>query len=181
MPTQMKAMIAETFLSMAQERHIDKITVKDLAEACHISRQTFYYHFQDILDVIQWSIDQALQEVLAKSLQEKTPQDSLRVFISFTVESTELMLRLLRSQHQEQVEDHMLQAVRSYLRALVRQRSAGHPIPYEDLETALRFFSFGIVGLLLESCGKRTLDPDHLADQMYRLISGKMLSSLFED
>lgn len=181
MPTQMKAMIAETFLSMAQERHIDKITVKDLAEACHISRQTFYYHFQDILDVIQWSIDQALQEVLAKSLQEKTPQDSLRVFTSFTVESTELMLRLLRSQHQEQVEDHMIQAVRSYLHTLVRQRSAGHPIPYEDLETALRFFSFGIVGLLLESCGKRTLDPDHLADQMYRLISGKMLSSLFED
>ena len=53
MPVNMKAMIAETFLTLAGQKNVDKITVKDLVEACGISRQTFYYHFQDIIDVVE--------------------------------------------------------------------------------------------------------------------------------
>ena len=41
MPANMKAMIAETFFSMARGKSMDKITVTDLVERCKISRQTF--------------------------------------------------------------------------------------------------------------------------------------------
>ena len=51
MPADMKEMIAETYARMIRQGDIDKITVKALIEECHISRQTFYYHFQDIMDV----------------------------------------------------------------------------------------------------------------------------------
>ena len=61
MPINMKAVIADAFVSLAQRKNVDKITVKDLVEACGISRQTFYYHFQDILEVIEWSMQQAMQ------------------------------------------------------------------------------------------------------------------------
>ena len=61
MPADMKKIIAETFLKMIQHKNIDKITVKALIEECHISRQTFYYHFQDIMDVLEWSLRQATQ------------------------------------------------------------------------------------------------------------------------
>ena len=55
MPVNMKNMIADAFLAMTARKSVDKITVKDLVEACDISRQTFYYHFQDILEVIECS------------------------------------------------------------------------------------------------------------------------------
>ena len=57
MPANMKGMIADAFVSLSGEKPIDKITVKDLVEKCSISRQTFYYHFQDILEVIEWSAE----------------------------------------------------------------------------------------------------------------------------
>lgn len=44
MPVQVKPMIAEAFIRLSKQKNIDKITVKDLVEACGISRQTFYYH-----------------------------------------------------------------------------------------------------------------------------------------
>lgn len=52
MPVDMKNIISEKFVSMASSKSIDKITVKALIEECDISRQTFYYHFKDIMDVI---------------------------------------------------------------------------------------------------------------------------------
>ena len=41
MSTNMKNVIAETFFAMVKEKGVDKITVKDLVENCHISRLTF--------------------------------------------------------------------------------------------------------------------------------------------
>ena len=53
MPADMKSIIAETFIKMVRRKNIDNITVKSLIEECHISRKTFYYHFQDIMDVLE--------------------------------------------------------------------------------------------------------------------------------
>lgn len=58
MPVDMKTIIANTFMDMFRQGNVDKSTVKQLIDACHVSRQTFYYHFQDILDVMEWSIRQ---------------------------------------------------------------------------------------------------------------------------
>lgn len=47
MPVDVKQVIAETFAGLLEHKNVEKITVKELVDACHISRQTFYYHFQD--------------------------------------------------------------------------------------------------------------------------------------
>ena len=81
MPVQVKPMIAEAFIRLSKQKNIDKITVKDLVEACGISRQTFYYHFQDILEVIEWSLDQAFSHLLEQSLAADDPEAVLRGFL----------------------------------------------------------------------------------------------------
>ena len=69
MPTDMKKIIADTFLKMIEHGNIDKITVKALIEECHISRQTFYYHFQDLMDVLEWSVNQGMKKLVEESLK----------------------------------------------------------------------------------------------------------------
>ena len=174
MPVDMKAVIAGTYLQLVQHGNVDKITVKDLVEACGISRQTFYYHFQDILEVIQWSAQQFFQEVLKRSLEARTPEAAMEAFISAAVQAEPLLLKLLRSQRREQVERLLVQAVRSYLRELLRGREAELSLPYADGEIALSFCADGLVGLLLENCGKKDLNQKLLARQMYGLLSRQL-------
>ena len=71
-PVDMKNIIADALVSMAKQKGIDKITVKALIDACNISRQTFYYHFQDIMEVVEWSMEQATKQTLARSLAAET-------------------------------------------------------------------------------------------------------------
>ena len=61
-----KAAIADTFMELLQEHTIDHITVKDLAEKCGINRQTFYYHFADIYDLMEWTLDNELKKFLER-------------------------------------------------------------------------------------------------------------------
>ena len=60
MKEDMKSVIADTFSEMLEKEDIDKITVTRLIAQCHISRQTFYYHFKDIMDVLEWTFRRAI-------------------------------------------------------------------------------------------------------------------------
>ena len=46
------------------ERPLDKITVTDIAEDCGINRMTFYYHFRDIYDLVEWACQEDARRIL---------------------------------------------------------------------------------------------------------------------
>ena len=37
------------------KKPLDKVTISDITDDCGISRMTFYYHFKDIYDLVEWS------------------------------------------------------------------------------------------------------------------------------
>lgn len=174
MPVNVKPMIADAFLKLSKEKNIDKITVKDIVDECGISRQSFYYHFQDILEVIEWSAEQAFQKLLARSMETDDAEAVFQDFIAASDEASAMLRKLLNSQKREQVERLMVRTVRTYLQEMIRQKGPITDIPYEDAETALSFCTYGIVGLLLEYCEKKDVDRAQLARQMYRLLTGRV-------
>ena len=83
MKEDMKSVIADTFSEMLEKEDIDKITVTRLIAQCHISRQTFYYHFKDIMDVLEWTFRRATQELVEQSLNAKDRLKALTAYITF--------------------------------------------------------------------------------------------------
>ena len=59
--------IMYSLLKLLQEKPIDKITVKDICELCEINRNTFYYYYRDIYQVLE----ELLRIETEKSLKEK--------------------------------------------------------------------------------------------------------------
>ena len=55
-----KQKIARALKQLMSERPLSKITVQDLMESAQMKRQSFYYHFQDIYDVLGWICEQQL-------------------------------------------------------------------------------------------------------------------------
>ena len=55
-----KQRIAAALRQLMQERPLRKITVQDLMDRTQMKRQSFYYHFQDIRDVLAWICTQQL-------------------------------------------------------------------------------------------------------------------------
>ena len=53
MPTFTKNAIRETFIELLKKKFIDKITVKDIVEECGINRNTFYYYYADIYELME--------------------------------------------------------------------------------------------------------------------------------
>ena len=59
-----KEIIAKTFTELLDEKSMSKITVKDIVERCGVNRNTFYYHFKDIPDVVEFILKKKWDEIL---------------------------------------------------------------------------------------------------------------------
>lgn len=170
----MKRMIAQTYADMVKHGNVDKITVKALIEACHISRQTFYYHFQDIMDVLEWSVRESTQTLVEQSLQTDSLREVLRIFIAFSAERYPMLRKLLESQRRAQIEQIMFDAAKAYLEELARHKQKDLPLNYAAHEVLLWYNASGLVGILLQYCGKPDLDREWLAAQLEQLLSGEL-------
>ena len=60
------------------ERPLDKITVTDIAEDCGINRMTFYYHFRDIYDLVEWACQEDARRILDGKRTYTTWQEGFR-------------------------------------------------------------------------------------------------------
>lgn len=118
----MKAVIADTFSQMLDKEDIDKITVTKLIAECHISRQTFYYHFKDIMDVLEWTFRRATQELVQKSLNEEDRLGALTTYVAFVRQNRKKFERLLYSRRWVQIEGMLVEAVTVYLAQIARSK-----------------------------------------------------------
>ena len=61
-----KHAIVATFWQLLEEKTYNKITVQDIVDRCHVNRNTFYYHFQDIYDLLGYIFREEADATLEK-------------------------------------------------------------------------------------------------------------------
>lgn len=168
-------MISTAFLDLTNQKPIDKITVKNIVEMCSITRQTFYYHFQDIMDVIEWSMQQRMEEILEKSLKASSMREAVRILVSSVEEHPEIISKLLKSQKRDQTERLLISTIRAYMQEMIDKKELFMDMKRSDIEMAMNFYSYAIVGILLEINHKRkNADLDLISRQICQLMTGEM-------
>ena len=170
----MKAVIADTFTEMLDKEDLDKITVTKLIGECHISRQTFYYHFKDIMDVLEWTFRRATEELVQRSLKAEDNIVAPKEFAIFIRQNRTRLERLLYSRRWVEIENLLTEAAVAYLAEMVRNKVPEISLSFDELEIMLKFYACGMVGVLMQYMVKPHLDEEKLVIQIEKIITGKM-------
>ena len=89
-----KMAIVKAFEELARVKNVDRITVKEITDKCQISRNTFYYHFKDIYDVLEEMLNQRVEqmiETLELNMQSgNSVQDTRRAGMRYILDNREL-------------------------------------------------------------------------------------------
>lgn len=59
-----KYALENSLKNLLLQKPLDKITISDITDDCGISRMTFYYHFKDIYDLVEWSCFEGARKAL---------------------------------------------------------------------------------------------------------------------
>ena len=99
-----KQALEHALKSLLLKKPFHKITINDITEECGVSRMTFYYHFKDIYDLVEWScIEDAARALEGKKSYDTWQEGFLNIFYA-VLENKPFITNVYRSVSREQVE-----------------------------------------------------------------------------
>lgn len=87
-----KRALSEALKQLMRKKPLSRITVNELLEACDISRNTFYYHFEDIYDLLRWTLEQESLDVLKQMDFLINTEEALRLIVNYVEENRCILL-----------------------------------------------------------------------------------------
>lgn len=126
-----KKAIRDSFIKLLNERPLSQITVRDIVDACGVNRNTFYYYFQDIPQLVETIINEDANRVIQEHPSIESVEDCLNAAIRFALENRKAVLHIYHSinrdiyeQYQWRVCEH---AVTTYVDGILAGRTVAEP------------------------------------------------------
>ena len=150
MSTTTKESLAAALKQMMLVKPIGKITVKDLVEICGVNRQTFYYHFDDVYDLLEWVFEEDANRVLPRKVVYEHWREDVLVYMEYLKENSAFTLNVYNSNSRP----YMLRYIRERLKACIRSFAEivaeRRSIDRQDFEFIVEFYSHLVVGLITQ-------------------------------
>ena len=174
-----KKAIEASLKNLLLKKPFDKITINDIAEDCGISRMTFYYHFKDIYDLVEWSCEEDVKKILEDKDDYKTWTQGFLNLFEEVLKNKPFILNVYRSVGREQVENYLYKIVYDLLLNVIEEKAQGMTVRDEDKEFVADFYKYAFVGLMLDwvKNGMKE-DPHKIVKKVEFLLSGSLSVSL---
>lgn len=171
MPNFTEQAIKNAFLKLLNEKPLNKISVRIIADECGINRNSFYYHFRDIPSLIEEIVTDAADALIQKYPSINSIDEAADAAFNFTLKNKKAVLHICNSVNRNIYEHYLMKIseyiVKTYFET-VFTNSEGNIDP-DDKDVIINFSKCALFGLYIEwiNNGMR----DDAIDKLKRLIS----------
>jgi hypothetical protein len=164
-----KRLLAESIMQLAKKKPLEKITVSQITENCMMSRETFYYHFVDKYELINWVYENQVYDkhVLGfKGIEpwESTVERSVEWVRGFK-ENQDFIQNALKDTHPNGFHDGLVKCAFRILSAHACC-SLGTAQLSKEILFYINIFSHGIVGMSENWLSKGMKEPETFMGEM---------------
>lgn len=100
---QTKQQLAAALKTLMERKPLDKITISELTAICKIRRQSFYYHFEDIFDLVRWMFENEAVSLLKQQEGALLWKEGLLQLFRYLEENRAVCLCALKSVGHEHI------------------------------------------------------------------------------
>mgnify|MGYP002662534665 FL=1 len=174
-----KKKIREEFIKILNERPLNKITVKDIASACKINRNTFYYYYTDVYALLSELFQTELQTVTDEYNDTFSWEESFIVATKFALENKIAINHVYNSIQREELEDYIYNVSGHVMNRYVLKLSDGISASSGDKKLISSFYQCALTEMVLRwiASGMKE-DPDTIVRRIGQLFDGHIALSL---
>ncbi|MFW6377985.1 MAG: TetR/AcrR family transcriptional regulator [Bacillota bacterium] len=174
-----KNLIREVFVQMLNKKPLDKITVKDIAEKCDINRNTFYYHYADIYEILSEIFEREIQRVIKEYNETLSWEESFLVAARFALENKKAIFHVYHSMRREELEDYIYEVSGNIMMRYIDRISKGIPASSGDKKLIATFYQSALTEMVLRWIGGGMKgNPEKIIRRIGQLFNGNIELSL---
>lgn len=147
MAKQTQKFIMSTFMQLLEGESLDKITVRDIVEECEINRNTFYYHYSDIYDLLDDVFRVETEKFMSEDVDENTTfGEEYERAACFVLKYKKAILHIYDSKKRDVLQNYLETLAFSFISRFVKKEADGYGLPDEDIAYITGFYTHAIVG-----------------------------------
>ena len=174
-----KRALAASLKGLMAKKPLSKITISDITADCGMNRMTFYYHFQDIYDLIDWICQEEGAQAIQGRRNYRTWKEGFVALCHTVVDNRAFIEGVYRSVQREQIETYLCRIVYDLLFAVITECAEGCRITEEDRQYIADFYKYAFVGVVLDwvKSGLQQ-SPEELVGRMSVMLSGQLRGAI---
>lgn len=151
-------------------------------EACGINRNTFYYYYRDIYDLIDDIFNTEADIVLFQNPMHGHWQDGCLQSMHYLVGHSMVIHNVFNSISLETIKAYLFKYTHNLLRTFCDNAAKGNGVPESDKEFISNFYAHAFVGTFLDWIrGGMKDEPEVLIGIMVRMLNGSIYEVLRSD
>lgn len=170
-----KRALAASLKNLLRTKPLNQITINNITEACGVNRMTFYYHFSDIYDLLDWICEADVAKVLEGKNTYETWQEGFLNILLLVRENRQIVVNLCHSVSLERMELFLHKLIYDLIIDVVEEKAEGMVVRDEDKRYIADFYKYAIVGIMLNWIRNDMKDdPNQIVNSFYILISSNI-------
>lgn len=174
-----KKALAASLKKLMETKPLSKITVTDITEDCGMNRHTFYYHFQDIYDLLEWIFSSEAEKVLDGRKTHETWQEGVRALFAYASGNKKFILGTYRSLRKEDLVRYFYREMLGLVEPVVEEMAGGLHVAEKQKMFVAGFYTSALLGIVVRWFeGDMKEDPEEIMSQLFQMIQGDFREAL---
>ena len=170
-----KKILANSLKKLMLKKPLARITIKDIVNDCGFNRQTFYYHFQDIYDLLGWTYKTEVVDSISDfKTYDNWPQGFLRIF-QYVKDNKSFCINTFNSLGRDHLENFLYNQIFYMIIDVIEEISINSNISSKEKEFIANFYTYAFIGILT-SWIKTNMEenPEDIIKKVEKLINGNI-------
>lgn len=161
---QRKELIASKFKEMLRTKPLSKISVSELTRACGMNRKTFYYHFEDIYALLNWTMEQEIIQVIRGYDLFLDYDKTVGHLVDYMDKNHAMLYNICNYGGGDQLRRFFFESFQEVMRSVIEEavKMEGYRVTEEYQMFLINFYAEGIVGSILSQISSPRRYPKEL-------------------
>ncbi|MBW9149099.1 dihydroxyacetone kinase transcriptional activator DhaS [Clostridium sp. CM028] len=158
---------------------LSKISIQNIADNCRLNRQTFYYHFKDKFDLVNWIYYTEVTECIANCNRYENWTDGMYRTLCYLMNNNSFYINALNTPGQNAFNGYFFDFSCELIMGIVNDVSLGMNVPDMDKKFIADFYTHAFVGIIVQWIKTGMKDsPQIMVENMRNVVEGSMLGAL---
>ncbi len=158
--TNTKDQLAAALKTMLAVKPIERITIRDIVEICGVNRQTFYYHFEDVYDLLEYVFESDADKYLPKVIVYDRWKEDVVYYFKYLYDNRDFAISLFHSNSRDYLLKYYHDKLKFCVESFAKIVSGDMIIEKGDFDFVVELYTNAVVGIISQWLGGGMAIPD---------------------
>ena len=174
-----KNLIKQEFIKLLNKKSLHNITVTEIAKQCKIERKTFYYHYENLPQLVKEIFDEELEDVIKEFNETLSWEESFISAEKFILDNKKVVKHMYESDYKVELEKYIFSLSGEIMKKYVERVAKDTNAQEIDIKLIAFFYQYALSSSLIQwvATDMKT-DPKLVTRRLGKLMDGNILESL---